>query len=304
MLDKINIKTFKPKNPFKQKDKDNKEAKWVNKSILLFIIPSLIGVTIFTLIPFLDVIIRSFQNEVTRDFVFLDNYIDVFNNDAFKLAGINTIKFVLVCIPLLLGISLLLAVLINDFFKASEKLTTAFLVPMAIPIASVVLVWNIVFHEKGLLNGFLVSLEVSGVDWMNTGYAFWILVFTYIWKNVGYTIILWMAGLSCIPKEIYEAARVDGASRLQSFRRITFPMLKPTVYTITVISLLNSFKVFREAYLIAGSYPNESMYMLQHIFNNWFRDLAFGKISAGSVVMSLIIFLLIVVLQKSWERES
>ncbi|MEG0296469.1 MAG: sugar ABC transporter permease [Clostridium sp.] len=304
MLDRINIKTFKPKNPFKQKDKDKKEAKWVNKSILLFLVPSLIGVTIFTLIPFLDVIIRSFQNEVTRDFVFLDNYIDVFNNDAFKLAGINTIKFVLVCIPLLLGISLLLAVLINDFFKASEKLTTAFLVPMAIPIASVVLVWNIVFHETGLLNGFLVSLEVSGVDWMNTGYAFWILVFTYIWKNVGYTIILWMAGLSCIPKEIYEAARVDGASRLQSFRRITFPMLKPTVYTITVISLLNSFKVFREAYLIAGSYPNESMYMLQHIFNNWFRDLAFGKISAGSVVMSLIIFLLIVVLQKSWERES
>lgn len=304
MLNKIDIKTFKPSKIIMKKDKRKKEGKWINKSILLFLLPSLIGVAIFNLVPFLDVVIRSFQNEMTRDFVFFENYIDVFNNEAFKLAGLNTIKFVLVCIPLLLGVSLLLAVLINDFFKASEKLTTAFLVPMAIPIASVVLVWNIVFHEKGLLNGFLVSLEASGVDWMNTGYAFWILVFTYTWKNVGYNIILWMAGLSCIPKEIYEAARVDGASRWQSFRRITFPVLKPTLYTITVLSLLNSFKVFREAYLIAGNYPNESMYMLQHIFNNWFRDLAFGKIAAGSVVMSIIIFILIVVLQKSWERES
>ncbi|MGL5085798.1 MAG: carbohydrate ABC transporter permease, partial [Clostridium sp.] len=256
------------------------------------------------LIPFLDVIIRSFQNEMTKDFVFLDNYIGIFKNDAFRLAGVNTIKFVLICIPLLLILSLGLAVIINDFFKASEKLTTAFLVPMAIPIASVVLVWKIVFHERGLLSGFLISLEGQGVDWMNTKYAFWILVFTYIWKNIGYNIILWMAGLSCIPKELYEAARVDGASRWQCFRSITLPVLKPTLYTITVLSLLNSFKVFREAYLIAGNYPDESMYMLQHIFNNWFRDLAFGNIAAGSVLMGIIIFILIVILQKSWEREN
>ncbi|WP_250674788.1 sugar ABC transporter permease [Paraclostridium ghonii] len=285
------------------KTKQMKELK-INKSVLGFLIPSLIGVSIFILIPFLDVVIRSFQSEVSREFVFLDNYIEIFSNIPFRLAAKNTLRFVLVCIPLLLGLSLLLAVLIHELFRSSEKLTTSFLVPLAIPIASVVLVWRIVFHQQGILNGFLVNLGGSGVDWMNSDYAFWILVFTYIWKNLGYNIILWLAGLSCIPKEIYEAAKVDGASRWSAFRNITMPILKPTLYTITVLSLLNSFKVFREAYLIAGDYPDKSMYLLQHLFNNWFRELSFGKISAASVVMSIIIFILIMFLQRSWESEN
>ena len=285
------------------KTKKMNEVK-TNKALLGFLIPSLIGVLIFILIPFLDVVIRSFQSEVSREFVFLDNYIEIFNNIPFRLAGKNTIKFVLICIPLLLGLSLLLAVLIHDLFRSSEKLTTAFLIPLAIPIASVVLVWRIVFHQQGILNGFLINLEASGVDWMNSDYALWILIFTYIWKNLGYNIILWMAGLSCIPKEIYEAAKVDGASRWNSFRHITMPILQPTLYTITVLSLLNSFKVFREAYLIAGNYPDKGMYLLQHLFNNWFRELSFGKISAASVVMGVIIFILIMFLQRSWEREN
>lgn len=288
----------------KIKKQDQKQRQKINKSLLVFLLPGLIGISIFTLIPFLDVILRSFQSEVSRDFVFLDNYIDIFTNAPFILASKNTMKFVLVCIPLLLGLSLLLAVLIYELFKSSEKLTTAFLVPLAIPIASVVLVWTIVFNEQGILNGFLVNLEASGVDWMNSDYAFWVLVFTYIWKNLGYNIVLWMAGLSCIEKEVYEAAIVDGASKWCCFKNITVPILKPTLYTITVLSLLNSFKVFREAYLIAGNYPDKSMYLLQHLFNNWFRELSFGKISAASVVMSVVIFILIMFLQRSWERED
>lgn len=139
---------------------------------------------------------------------------------------------------------------------------------------------------------------------MNSKYAFWVLVVTYIWKNLGYTIILWVAGLSAVPKELYEVAKVDGASEFKCFTKITFPIIKPSLYTITVLSLLNSFKVFREAYLIAGNYPHESMYMLQHIFNNWFRNLAFGKLSAASVVMAVVTFILIILLQRSWEKEN
>ena len=278
--------------------------KYFNNKALFFILPSLIGVSIFILIPFIDVIIRSFQNEVLRTFVGLDNYKDIFTNEAFKLAGKNTIKFILVCIPLLLATSLAIAVMIQRFFIKSEGITTTFLVPMAIPIASVVLIWRIVFNEHGILNSILNNFNIEGIDWMNSKYAFWVLVVTYIWKNMGYTIILLIAGLNCIPKEVYEAAKVDGASEVKCFTNITFPILKPTLYTTTVLSLLNSFKVFREAYLIAGNYPDESMYMLQHTFNNWFRDLAFGKISAGSVVMAVIAFILILFLQRSWERED
>lgn len=309
------FKNFKSKEKLTKwnKPKDEKELgkpkkpevrEKFDKRALVFLLPSFIGVMIFILIPFFDVAIRSFQSEVTREFILFDNYKDIFTNTAFKLAAKNTIRFTFICIPLLLAVSLALAVLIHVFLRSSEKITTAFLIPMAIPIASVVLVWRIVFHEQGILNGFLIRLESSGVDWMNSEYAFWVLVVTYIWKNCGYNIILWMAGLSCIPNEIYEAARVDGAGRWKCFSKITFPVLKPTLYTITVLSLLNSFKVFREAYLIAGEYPDKSMYLLQHIFNNWFRELSFGKIAASSVVMAVIIFILIMFLQKSWERED
>ena len=278
--------------------------KYFNRKALLFILPSFIGVSIFILIPFIDVIIRSFQNEVLRKFVGLNNYKEIFTNDAFKLAAKNTIRFVFICIPLLIISSLGIAVVLQRFFRNSEKITTAFLMPMAIPIASLVLIWKIFFDNQGILNSILNYFAIDGVDWMNSKYAFWVLVITYVWKNLGYTVILWVAGLSTVHKELYEAARVDGASEFQCFTKITVPIIKPSLYTITVLSLLNSFKVFREAYLIAGNYPHESMYMLQHIFNNWFRNLAFGKLSSASVIMSLVTFVLITLLQKSWERED
>lgn len=281
-----------------------KKKKKANRAPLYFILPSLIGVAAFTLLPFLDVFIRSFQSAISREFSGLDNYYEIFSNAAFKLASQNTIKFVLVCIPLLLAISLAIAVFLNKFVKSSQILRTAFLIPMAVPIASVVLIWNIVFHEQGVLSGTLNHFNIAGQDWMSTGYAFWVLVFSYIWKNLGYTIILWLAGLNAISKEIYESAKVDGAGDFKCFTKITLPCLKPTLYTIAVLSLLNSFKVFREAYLVAGDYPDKSMYLLQHLFNNWFREMSFGKMAAASVVMAVIIFALIMLLQRAWEKQD
>ncbi|MBM6860710.1 sugar ABC transporter permease [Clostridium saudiense] len=281
-----------------------KRKKKINKAPLYFILPSLIGVAAFTLLPFLDVFIRSFQSAISREFSGLENYYDIFSNAAFKLASLNTIKFVIVCIPLLLVISLAIAVFLNRFVQASQILRTAFLIPMAIPIASVVLIWNIVFHEQGALSGVLNNFNIAGQDWMSTGYAFWVLVFSYIWKNLGYTIILWLAGLNAISKEIYESAKVDGAGDFKCFTKITLPCLKPTLYTVAVLSLLNSFKVFREAYLVAGDYPDKSMYLLQHLFNNWFREMSFGKMAAASVVMAVIIFGLIMLLQRAWENQD
>lgn len=271
---------------------------------LYFVLPSLIGVAIFTLLPFLDVFIRSFQSAISREFIGFQNYVEVFNNAAFKLAATNTIKFVFICIPLLLTLSLILAVILNKFTEASKVLRTAFLIPMAVPIASVVLIWNIVFNEHGFLSGFLDKFNITGQDWMSTGWAFWILVFSYIWKNLGYNIILWLAGLNSISKEIYESAKVDGATNMQCFTKITLPCLKPTLYAISVLSLLNSFKVFREAYLVAGNYPDKSMYLLQHLFNNWFRELSFDKMAAASILMAIVIFILIMLLQRAWEKQD
>ena len=107
-----------------------------------------------------------------------------------------------------------------------------------------------------------------------------------------------------IPNNLYEAARIDGAESRQIFFRITLPNLKPMIFVVGVLALLNSFKVFREAYLVAGNYPNESMYLIQHLFNNWFRDLSLDKMAAASFLISIVLILLIFALRKAWDSKN
>lgn len=205
---------------------------------------------------------------------------------------------------MLLALSLFLAVFLHRQKKTGSLLKSAFLVPMAIPCASVVLLWRFLFQNQGMLNGVLAGFHMEGRDWMNSNAAFWVLVFSYLWKNLGYDIVLWIAGLSSIPESIYEAARVDGAGEWKCFTGITLPNLLPSLYTISTLSFLNSFKVFREAYLVAGDYPHESMYLMQHLFNNWFRELDLDKMAAAAVVNGVIIFILILFLQKAWDDKG
>ena len=178
---------------------------------LWFVLPDLAGVCCFALLPMAEVIRRSFQSAVTSQWMGLKNYREVLGNTAFRLAAANTLKFTAVCIPLLVVCSLLLAVLLQRMKQAGKLLKSAFLLPVAVPAASVVLVWKTLFHSNGLLNGLLEGMGGEKVGWMTTGAAFWVLVFSYLWKNLGYDMVLWMAGLAGIPREIYEAARVDGA---------------------------------------------------------------------------------------------
>lgn len=272
---------------------------------LLFLLPSLAGVLVFVLLPFGDVVRRSFQEAMSGAFVGLRNYQMVLSNGAFQLAADNTLRFMGVCMPLLILLSLLVAVLLHSRMERAGMLKITFLLPMAIPVASVVLLWRAAFHRDGFLSLLAEALGGQRMDWMNSHWAFWVLVFSYIWKNLGYDMVLWLAGLSGIPSTVYEAAQVDGAGPLTIFRRITLPGLLPSLYTITVLSFLNSFKVFREAYLVAGDYPHTSMYLLQHLFNNWFRELSMDKLAAAAVLVAAVILVLILLLRRAWdEREE
>lgn len=267
-----------------------------------FILPSFIGILAFSLIPYLDVVRRSFTFSVTGSFSGFQNFKTVLENEAFVCAAKNTFRLIIVCVPILVILSLLIAVLLKGLMFGNI-IKTAFLFPMAIPVASVVLLWKAFFNSGGFLNGFLHLFGFEGMDWMNTRYAFCVLVFSYIWKNMGYSVVLWVAGLAAIPQEIYDAASVDGAGNIDCFFRITVPNLLPAFFTITVLSLINSFKVFREAYLIAGDYPDKSIYMLQHIFNNWFRDLSIDKMAAGAVLNGAVLFVFIWLFWRGWGRE-
>lgn len=264
----------------------------------IFLGPSLIGVIFFVLIPFGDAIRRSFTTAMGGKFVGFSNYEAVIDNKAFQMAVSNTVKFIVICVPLLLLLSLILSAMISTLKKFKSLFKTSSLIPLAIPVSSVVFLWKVVFHQNGLLNILLSKVGIEGFDWMSTK-AFPILIFSYLWKNVGYDIVLWLAGLDTISLNLYEAASVDGANAWKKFRYITLPGLLPTVYIVTVLSILNTFKVFREAYLIAGPYPrDDSIYMLQHLFNNWFTKLDIQKICSAAVIVALVITLIILILQK------
>lgn len=271
---------------------------------LLFMLPSLAGVAYFVLLPMGDAVRHSFFDAMGRNFLGMENYAAVIHNAAFQLAVSNTLRFIAVCIPTLICVSLLLALLIRKVTLGKDFYKTSFLLPMVIPVASMVMLWRLFFAKQGLVNLLLSRFGYGPADWMNTQWAFYVLVLSYIWRNVGYDVILWLAGLSSIPPELYEAAQVDGAGPLKSFLHITIPQLYPSLFIISVLSILNSFKVFREAYLIAGSHPHDSIYLLQHLFNNWFATLDLQKLCAAAVLVALAIMALIAVLQAAWGREE
>ena len=207
------------------------------------------------------------------------------SNSAFRTAAANSARFLCVCIPALLALSLAMALLTRAAGRRGRLFSASFLLPLAVPLASIVLLCNVLFAQRGLANTVLAALGARQVDFMGTGAAFWVLVATYLWKNSGYDMVLWAAGLDRISRSQYEAAAVDGANAWQTFWAITWPGLGPTLALTALLSLINSFKVFREAYLVAGAYPHESMYLLQHLFNNWFLDLELGRITAAAVLV-------------------
>ena len=271
-----------------------------NRKAWLFLAPSLAGTAVFILIPFADMVARSFRQAVGGRFVGLANFRLVLESRAFLLAALNTLRFILVCIPALMAFSLCTAVMIQSCSghaspsgRGGNVYKTSILLPMAIPVASVVLLWKLLFYPQGLLG------QLAGQDWLNQPSAFGILVVTYIWKNTGYDMMLWLAGLDGIPLELYEAARVDGAGSRQIFYYVTLPCLKSTAFLVTVLSIINSFKVFREAYLISGDYPHESIYMMQHLFNNWFVSLDIQKMSAASVMIESSVLIPVII----WIRR-
>ncbi len=281
-----------------------------NGSFVMFLLPSLAGVMVFVLLPFLDVMKRSLQTAVTGEFIGVKNYDVIFHNQAFLLAVQNTIRFTLVCIPLLVLVGLMVALPLSNL-KEAGLIKSVYLFPLAMPTATIVLVWKMVFYRQGFLNLLLTKIGAYtgwwgtvATDYLGTGASFWVLVASYLWKNAGYTVVLWLAGILAIPNELLEAARVDGAGRWKSIRYIILPNLKGSFYTIVILSFLNSFKIYREAYLVAGSYPQEDIYLLQHLFNNWFVNMEFDKMAAAAVCVGIVLFGAIMLLQRLWDKTD
>ena len=262
-----------------------------------FIGPSALGVGLFFIVPFLIVVYYSvINNPIQREFVFLDNFIALFKNSSFRTAASNTLKFSVMAVPLAVVLAIVLALMLECRIPLKSQFRTFFLSPMMVPIASVVLIWQVVFHNNGTLNEFLALFGADKIDWLKSDYCLLVVLVLFLWKNLGYNMILFMANLSNIPKELLEVADVEGASPAYKFFHIKLRYLSPTVLFVTILSLINSFKVFREVYLLTGDYPYEGLYMLQHFMNNTFKSLDYQKLSSAAVVMAIVMVIIIALL--------
>lgn len=259
-----------------------------------FFMPSLIGVSIFFLIPFLVVIYYSVvDNPVSGNFVGLSNFASLLRNMAFRRAAANTATFSLIAVPLAVILPLLIAILLMQKIPMKSLFRTVLISPLMVPIASIVLIWEVLFHNNGVVNEWILALGGTAIDWFKSDFSQLTIVILYLWKNVGYNMILFMAALAGIPKDITEAAALDGASGLQTFFRIKVPYLSSTILFVTILSVINSFKVFREVYLLTGDYPYDSLYLLQHFMNNMFKSLDYQKLSSAAILMGIVMVLII-----------
>lgn len=260
-----------------------------------FIVPGFAGVMIFVVLPLADVFVSSFRRGGQGSFVGLTNYSVVLDNQAFRLAAGNSLLFELVGVPLLILVSLVVAIEVYEMKGNIVKF--AFLIPLAIPSNSLAVVWKILFAENGIVNGLITKAGGTPISFFTGRAVFRLFVGTFVFKNIGYNMLIWLAGLSAIPTEIYEAARVDGAGRFTRIFKITLPNMKRSFFIVAMLSVVNSLKIFREQYLMAGGYPDTTIYQLQHIFNNWFEKLELGKLTAGAVMTAVVFFGLILIIR-------
>ncbi len=264
------------------------------RQTLLFLLPSLGGMLLFFVLPFFVVIFYSFvDNPINCEFVFFDNYVNTLRNSAFQLALRNTALFSAIVVPLAAVIPLCLSIVLDAGVPFRSQYRTIFLSPLMVPVASVVLIWQVLFHLNGALNDLLQALGAAPIDWLKSDYSPIVVVVLFLWKNIGYNMILFMAALSNIPKDLLETATMEGAGPFAKFFRIKLPFLSSSIVFVAILSLINSFKVFREVYLLTGDYPYDSLYLLQHFMNNTFQSLDYQKLSSAAIVICLIMALII-----------
>ena len=253
----------------------------------LFILPGLFGFALFYLIPFIVSVGYSFLSRpVGGDFVGLRNYIELLQSPAYRLGLQNTVIFMGMSVPITMALSLGAAMMIKNTGKFKSLFVLVFLIPLVIPSGSMVFFWRILFSANGALNGLLTSLGFQGINWLNSNYARLTLLIIFVWKNLGFNLVLFLSGLSNIPNEYYEAAKADGADAFQSLRWITLPCILPITIIVVLMSIINSFRVFREVYLLLGAYPHESVYMLQHFMNNNFFALNYPRLTTATTLLS------------------
>lgn len=282
----------------------------------LFLLPFLILSAIFTLGPMLYVFWISFHemsflNISNRVFVGMDNYSDILQDEAFSQAILNNLKLILIAVPLVILISLGLAVLLNSKIKFKSFFRSAYYFPYIVsPVAMGVIIVQL-FAKDNFLVKLLAKAGLEEVSWHTAmPYAFGLVVLIVVWSQMGFYMVLYLSGLQNISGEYYEAARMDGATKWQQFCYITLPLLHYTTYLVVFMCILSVLQIFDQPYVIsttggasAGSPGYGTLTMVMYIYEKAFRYREMGQASAAAFIVFLMIFIVTLV-QKLFDRKE
>ncbi|NGN91579.1 sugar ABC transporter permease [Nocardioides sp. KC13] len=262
-----------------------------------FLAPTVIGMALFVLLPIVaSLLLAFFRWDIitSPEFVGFDNFVDIGADPTVRVAFINTILFVVIAVTLQLAVALGLAVLLETKMPRllASFFRSAFFFPLILSAASVSLVASYLFNQDfGLVNVILGWVGLPNVPWLTSSAgAVTVVIAVYVWQNFGFSFLLFVGGLANVPREVYEAASMDGASGWHRFTRVTLPMISPTILVASVMAIISALQIFDQPYVLTRGGPGDSTRTaVMVIFQSAFRELEFGKASAIGIVLTLII---------------
>ena len=270
------------------------------KSLWLFLLPGLLGLLVFHLVPFFGGIYFSLTDgTIHNNFVWFANYQKVWGNPAFKQGLANSLELSLFSAPLIFLLSFVLAVMLKSLRARSLPYRNILLMPYLVPSSALLIIWMVLFDYGGIVNRLLTAVGIERVMWLESGALRVPIILLYVWKNVGFSVVIFSAALQSVPDEYYEFAMLEGAGPIRQARSITLPLILPTAFLVLVLAWVNAFKIFKEVYFIGGAYPRDEVYTLQHFMNNRFSKLEYQDVTAAAYSFALIVMVFFALLYLS-----
>ncbi|MDY4165925.1 MAG: sugar ABC transporter permease [Fournierella sp.] len=279
-----------------------------------FILPSLLGFVVFTLIPVIISLFLSFTKWNFMEgwgaikFTGLENYIRLFTDDWFIRSYLNNILFTVVTVPVLLALGMVIAVIINKFIYGGGVVRVMIFIPYIASVVAVCAVWMVLLQPSyGPINSFLRAIGIENPPmWLaDFNWSLPSIMIIYVWQQVGYYSIVFIAGLKGISEDVYEAARVDGASSIRQFFSITIPLLSPTTFFLTIMGIIGSFKVFDQiSVLTQGGPGNSSSVMAYYVYRTAFEYFDMGYANTLAWALFLLVFVVTLIQWKLQGRFS
>lgn len=270
------------------------------KSVWLFLLPGFLGLMTFYVVPFFGGIYYSMTDgTIDNGFVGISNYQRIWQNEVFLLGLKNTMELSLLCAPLIFILSFALAAMLRTIKDKSLPYRNVLVMPYMMPSAALLLVWLVLFDYGGIINRAVVAMGMQRVLWLESAALRAPIVLMYVWKNVGFSVVIFSAALQAIPEAYYEFAALEGANPVQREIKITLPQILPTAFLVFVLAWVNAFKIFKEIYFIGGAYPHDTVYTLQHFMNNKFAALDYQDVTAAAYSFAVIVLVLFGVMYTS-----